>query len=157
MKTLGLVLTLILAVSHLASAQVQDPGSPYFDCPYINYFDKGCPQLREAREAEERRRQRETSQEPAPPTTPEDAQRQYEEYLEQVPEVLLPLFPKESMALDTPALYRLLLARPTRDNALRYVRWHARRVARSQVVQELVGTAVREVAAETAAARGIRR
>ena len=27
--------------------------SPYFDCPYINYFDSDCPQLRELWQARE--------------------------------------------------------------------------------------------------------
>lgn len=150
MKAYGLAVLVILAGAAAAGAQNEEVRSPYFDCPFINYFDSGCPQLREAREAEERRRRQEASEEAAQPQTREEAQSQYEEYLEQVPEMLLPLFPKESMAPDTPALYRLLLARPTLENARRYVRWHARRVARSQVVQELVRTAVRETQVETA-------
>ena len=146
MKMYGLAMLVILAGAATAGAQNDDVNSPYFDCPYINYFDKGCPQLREAREAEERRRQQQAAEEEPPaPQTVEEAERQYEEFLEQVPEMLLPLFPKESMAPDTPALYRLLLARPTLENARRYVRWHARRMARAQVVQELVRTATREV------------
>ena len=30
--------------------------SPYFDCPYINYFDSDCPQLRELWQEREQRR-----------------------------------------------------------------------------------------------------
>ena len=34
-----------------AFGQPSDDGgaSPYFDCPYVNYFDTDCPQLREQR------------------------------------------------------------------------------------------------------------
>ena len=54
----GLLSTAVVLVT-LASAQGQNPDaapSPYFDCPYVNYFDSECPQLRKLWEEQERRR-----------------------------------------------------------------------------------------------------
>ena len=48
----GLLSAAVVLVT-LASAHGQNPDaapSPYFDCPYVNYFDGDCPQLRKLRE-----------------------------------------------------------------------------------------------------------
>lgn len=162
MRTWFLGLMVMLAGAVAASAQSEAGQSPYFDCPYINYFDRGCPQLREAREAEARRRQQEAFERGEQPDLPAplpgvEAPQQQEgvegldpDYLERL-EQLLPLFPKESLAPDTPVLYRLLLARPTLENARHYVRWYARRAARLQEVQALVKRAGEEFQAEPVA------
>lgn len=125
--------------------------SPYFDCPYVNYFDKDCPQLRKLWQEQERRRlQRQES--PAAVPDGEDAGRQAEQAEQDdgrsndldVDETYL-LFPKESLAPDAPTLFRLLLAEPTIENARRYVRWYVRRTARLQAVQALIRLAGSEL------------
>ena len=135
----------VAVLAGAAGAQEREQPSPYFECPYINYFDGDCPQLEreEARTApaEESRSRR--------PLTTEESEH---DWLQEVPEDLLPLFPKESLAPDSPALYRLLLMRPTLRNARRYVRWHARRMRRIQEAQDLIAAAGREFLAERAAA-----
>ena len=138
-----LVLGMLVAV---AGAQEPDESSPYFDCPYINYFDSDCPQLK-----------REVA--PGQPLVDDEAERAEAEaeeevdqdWLQEVPEHLLPLFPKQSLAPDTPDLYRLLLLRPTLANARRYVRWYSRRMGRIKEAQELIGKAGREFLADRAA------
>lgn len=118
--------------------------SPYFDCPYVNYFDTDCPQLRPLREEQARRPlQRQgvpaavpRGQGSSPPLEP--AEQDQREPHEADAETTYLLFPKESLAPDTPALFRLLLAEPTLENARRYVRWYARRTARLQAVQALI-------------------
>ena len=127
-----------------AWAEERESSSPYFDCPYINYFDSDCPQL-------------EREQTRSAPPAQDDAERpgmagdqeSEPEWPVEAPE-LLQLFPKESMAPDTPPLYRLLLMRPSLETARRYVRWHARRMGRIQEVQGLVDLAGREWLAERA-------
>lgn len=135
-----------IALAGVAWAEEREPSSPYFDCPYVNYFDSGCPQLEKEKALQ------------APP--PEDGSEQSEvardrdsevPWPEEAPELLPPLFPKESLAPDTPTLYRLLLMRPSVENARRYVRWHARRMARIREVQGLVDLAGREWLANRAA------
>ena len=74
------------------------------------------------------------------------------EWPEENLELLLPLFPKESLAPDTPPLYRLLLVRPTLENARRYVRWYSRRMDRIKEVQGLIALAGSEFLVERAAA-----
>ena len=137
----------------LASAQGQNRDaapSPYFDCPYVNYFDGDCPQLRKLWEEQERRRL-EQQENPAgvrdgqaPDRQPGQSDQENgnsdsfdsgERYL---------LFPKESLAPDSPPLFRLLLAEPTIENARLYVRWYVRRTARLQAVQALIQRAGRE-------------
>ena len=137
----------IVALAGVAGAQERDQASPYFDCPFINYFDNDCPQL----EREEARAAPPTEDERKQPEMAEEQEREYE-WPEEVPELLLPLFPKESLAPDTPALYRLLLMQPTLANARRYVRWYARRMSRIREAQALVDLAGRELLAERAAA-----
>ena len=138
--------TLVIAVlAVVAAAQEIDPSSPYFDCPYINYFDEGCPQAQPEAERGAPPNEDEQDQEQA------GAEREGEQHWpEEIPEALIPLFPRESLAPDTPPLYRLLLLRPTLQNARRYVRWHARRMERIRQVQGLVDTAGREFLAERA-------
>ena len=128
-----------------AAAQERDLSSPFFDCPFINYFDSGCPEL-----------ERETPQ-AAPQERPEVEQPALEgehekenERTEENPELLLPLFPRESLGADTPELYRMLLMEPTLDNARRFVRWYARRMQRIQDVQGLIALAGGELLAERA-------
>lgn len=133
-----------LALACGAWAEERESSSPYFDCPYINYFDSDCPQL-------------EREQPRSAPPAEDDAERpgmagdqeSEQEWPVEAPE-LMQLFPKESLAPDTPPLYRLLLMRPSLETARRYVRWHARRMGRIQEVQGLVDLAGREWLAERA-------
>ena len=139
---------MLTVLAGAVGAQEREQSSPYFECPYINYFDGDCPQLE--REREEARGVP-AEDKPQPPATG-DAEEGEHDWLQDVPEYLLPLFPKESLAPDSPALYRLLLMRPTLRNARRYVRWHARRMRRIQEAQDLIAAAGREFLAERAAA-----
>ena len=140
----------------LASAHGQNPDaapSPYFDCPYVNYFDGDCPQLRQLWEEQERRLQQQKVPSAVPPDQRSDppANRAKEEQggtREIEADETYLLFPKESLAPDAPPLFRLLLAEPTLDNARRYVRWYARRTARLQAVQALIQRAGREFETE---------
>ena len=127
--------------------------SPYFDCPYVNYFDRDCPQLRELWEEQERRRQQQGA--PMVPlaqrsgaTTPPQSDEDERPASELDADETYLLFPKESLAPDAPPLFRLLLAEPTLENARRYVRWYARRTARLQAVQALIQLAGRELESE---------
>ena len=143
-RAVYLLFAISLAWACGAPAQDREDSSPYFECPYINYFDDGCPQTEEEQrrvqpQAEDETEQREAEGEPGG------------EWLEDNPELLLPLFPKESLAPDTPDLYRMLLITPTLDTARRYVRWYERRMARIREAQALVEVAGRELLAERAA------
>ena len=137
-----LVTAAVLGAALAAHGQEAAP-SPYFDCPYVNYFDNDCSQLRKLwAEREQRRLQQEGNAAPVPDGR--DAGRQVEQPQQDdgphgldADETYL-LFPKESLAPDAPPLFRLLLAEPTLDNARRYVRWYARRTARLQAVQALI-------------------
>ena len=132
--------------------------SPYFDCPYINYFDSDCPQLRELWHEREQRRLQEQG---GPAATPGVEQEPGDVHVEQDDgvsdaldlEKLYPLFPKDSMAPDAPDLYRLLLAKPSLETARLYVRWYARRTARMQEVEALIKTAGSELQAEIKAGK----
>ena len=138
----------IAAVAVLAAsvaAQERESPSPYFDCPYINYFDGDCPQL----EREKARVEAPAEDEQGTPAGSDDPDAQHD-WLQEVPEELLPLFPRESLAPDTPALYQLLLLRPTLQNARRYVRWHSRRMSRIKEAQDLIAAAGREFLAAKA-------
>lgn len=135
-------------------AQPSDDGgaNPYFDCPYVDYFDPGCPQLREQRQTE-RRRQGVPEPQPVPGRLDDEGDSANREGAGQ--EVLrdeLVLFPRESLAPDAPPLFRILLANPTPANARRYVRWHARRSAQLQVVQALIQRAGKELETNPGAA-----
>ena len=141
----------------LASAQGENPDaapSPYFDCPYVNYFDSDCPQLRNLWEEQERRRLDQQGAPAVPPAQPSGAETPPQGDEDESPtgeldadETYL-LFPKESLAPDAPPLFRLLLVEPTIENARRYVRWYARRTARLQAVQALIQRAGREFETE---------
>ena len=148
-----LVAAAVLGAALAAHGQEAAP-SPYFDCPYVNYFDNDCPQLRKLwAEQEQRRLQGQDG--PAPPPAGRDAGRHVEQAGRDddrpgdpdADETYL-LFPKESLAPDAPPLFRLLLAEPTLDNARRYVRWYARRTARLQAVQALIRLAGSERASD---------
>ena len=129
------------------SGQPSDDGraSPYFDCPYVNYFDTDCPQVRDQRpQAQERRATPEPQSGPGRPEDQGDGEDQDDTRQGVLPDELI-LFPRESLAPDAPPLFRVLLAHPTLENARRYVRWHARRTARLQVVQALIQAAGKEL------------
>ena len=135
--------------------------SPYFDCPYINYFDSDCPQLRELwREREQRRLQEQGGPAATPGVEPEPGQTDVHVGQDDGAadpldlEKLYPLFPKDSMAPDAPDLYRLLLARPSLETARLYVRWYARRTARLQEVEALIKLAGGELEADIKAGKG---
>ena len=146
-RTLYLLVAICLLCAGTASAQDRESSSPYFECPYINYFDDGCPQMEE----EQGRMQPPAEDQPEQPGTAEgEAEGEYE-WPEDSPELLLPLFPKESLAPDTPALYRMLLMSPSLETARRYVRWYERRMSRIREAQALVEVAGRELLAERAA------
>ena len=142
-----------------AAAHGQNPDaapSPYFDCPYVNYFDRDCPQLRKLwAEQEQRRLQQEQeaarpARQPraAAPAAPAESKNGGDPAHGPDADETYRLFPKESLAPDAPALFRRLLAEPTIENARRYVRWYARRTARLQAVQALIRLAGREFEAE---------
>ena len=135
----------ILAGAQVVAAQDGERSSSYFECPYINYFDSGCPQMEEVE-----RRAPPVQEEPEQPEGVEEEHGDWERHLEDNPELLLPLFPKESLAPDTPALYRMLLIKPTIKTARRYVRWYERRMSRIREAMALVEVAGRELLAERA-------
>ena len=145
-RTVYLLIAMLLAWACGALAQDREGSSPYFECPYINYFDDGCPQT----ENEQGRVQPQAEDEPEQPEAEGDLESEYE-WPDEAPELLLPLFPRESLAPDTPDLYRMLLMRPTLETARRYVRWYERRMARIREAQALVEVAGRELLAERAA------
>ena len=137
----------LLGVAAAALGQEDSGASPYFDCPYVNYFDADCPQLRqeEMRAPVAGQRSPEDRQERvAPPAEGDEADEEQGGPEGLTPEEYL-LFPKESLAPDTPPLLRVLFNKPTLENARRYVRWHARRVAQLQVVQALIQQAGKEL------------
>ena len=156
-----LSLAVVLGAAVAANGQEGEAApSPYFDCPYINYFDSDCPQLRELWNEREQRRLQEQG-EPAATPGVEQEPGQADVHLgqddgEREPfdvEKLYPLFPKDSMAPDAPDLYRLLLAKPSLETARLYVRWYARRTARMQEVEALIQTAGSELQAEIKAGK----
>ena len=138
MRKSGCVYSVVTVLVVLAAAAAAQAPSPYFDCPYVNYFDSDCPQLE--RDEERAAPSDDGAAEPAATDEPEAEH----DWLQEAPEHLLPLFPKESLAPDTPALYQLLLLRPTLANARRYVRWYSRRMGRIKEAQELIAVAGRE-------------
>ena len=143
---------IVLAMLALAHGQSPDAGpSPYFDCPFVNYFDRDCPQLLKLWEEQERRRLQGPVNPSATPRVREpDLQNEQEEQQgderhERDADDTDSLFPRECLAPDAPELFRLLLAEPPLGNARRYVRWYARRTARLQEVQALIRRAGREL------------
>ena len=135
----------VVVLTASVAAQERESPSPYFDCPYINYFDGDCPQL----EREKARVEPPGGDEQEAPAGSDDPDAQ-QDWLQEVPEELLPLFPRESLAPDTPVLYQMLLLRPTLQNARRYVRWYSRRMSRIKEAQDLIAVAGREFLAEMA-------
>ena len=134
-----------LSVGALGQEEEQASGG-YFDCPYVNYFGKDCPQLHGPSPHHDGRRS-DDGEVPAAPhgnsepgETPETEDRERHELNA---EDIYPLFPRESLAPDAPPLLRLLLAEPTIENARRYVRWYARRSERLREVQTLIELAGR--------------
>ena len=145
-----IVLAVLLGCVSAVSGQPSDDGGagPYFDCPYVNYFDTDCPQLREQRPpVQGRQAAPETRPGRGQPEDQGDAEDREDTRQGVLPDELI-LFPRESLAPDAPPLFRLLLANPTPANARRYVRWHARRTARLQVVQALIQAAGKELERE---------
>ena len=148
-----------VVLAALVSAQAQESQvapSPYFDCPYVNYFDRDCPQLRKLWEEQERRRLQQEGNAAAAPRGRDTGQQMEQPEQDDGPDSLgadetYLLFPKESLAPDAPPLFRLLLAAPTIENARRYVRWYTRRTARLQAVQALIRLAGSELESETKA------
>ena len=124
-----------------------DSGNPYFDCPYVDYFDTDCPQPRK-RESKAPVAGHRTPTEEGPAATRQEGTDGTEDGEETrrgiLPEELI-LFPRESLAPDAPPLFRILLANPTIENARRYVRWHAQRTAQLQMVQALIRQAGKEL------------
>ena len=156
-KLQGGLLSAAVVLLTLASAHGQNPDtapSPYFDCPYVNYFDSECPQLRKLWEEQERRRLHRQGAPAVPPAqqfgaeTPPQGDEDENPTSDLDADETYLLFPKESLAPDAPPLFRLLLAEPTIQNARRYVRWYARRTVRLQAVQALIQRAGREFETE---------
>ena len=145
--TAWLAVALVAVGTCSAVAQERDLSSPFFDCPFINYFDSGCPEL----EPESPQAAPEARPEVERPAAAGEGEEETE-WADENPELLVPLFPRESLGADTPELYRLLLVKPTLENARRFVRWYARRMQRIQDVQELIALAGGEFLAERAAA-----
>ena len=127
-----------------AVSQERVLSSPFFDCPFINYFDSGCPEL-------ERETPQAVPQERPEAEQPATESEQDNEWAEENPELLAPLFPRESLGRDAPELYRLLLINPTLDNARRFVRWYSRRMERIAEAQKLIALAGGEFLAGGAA------
>ena len=135
-RTVWLAVAIMAVGMGTAAAQERDLSSPFFDCPFINYFDSGCPEL-EKESPQAAPRERPQAEQP----TAEAEGEEEAEWSDENPELLLPLFPRESLGADTPELYRLLLVKPTLENARRFVRWYARRMQRIQDVQGLIALA----------------
>lgn len=146
-RTLRLVVAVVSVTACAAVSQERDLSSPYFDCPYINYFDNGCPEL-EREPPQAAPQQRPETERPAA----ENEREEENEWVEENPELLAPLFPRESLGRDAPELYRVLLMEPTLENARRFVRWYSRRMERIRQVQELIALAGGEYLAAGAAA-----
>lgn len=146
-KGWGMWIVGVIAILAAAGiAQEPDSSSSYFDCPYINYFEDGCPQTEE-----ERLRASESGEESEKPQEDVEEREGDLDWMEDVPEELLPLFPRESLSSDTPPLYHLLLMKPTLENARRYSRWHTRRMKRIQEVQGLLKAVGQEALTERVA------
>ena len=151
LKMLLVVLGVLTGITAAANAQEAEAApSPYFDCPYINYFDSDCPQLRQLWEERELRRREQQEVGRTLPDAGGGGDVDEDEPGGMQPEDLgakerYLLFPKEGVAPDTPELFLLLLAEPTLDNARRYVRWYMERTLRLEAVQELIQVAGREL------------
>ena len=147
MWQVGVLATAVsLGLSMAAFGQEEERTSGgYFECPYVNYFDPDCPQLRKPPTQPERRRpdDREVPALPPGALDPNGAPETDPGEPRDLDADVYPLFPRESLAPDAPPLLRLLLAEPTLANARRYVRWYARRSERIREVQALIELAER--------------
>ena len=133
-----------LSVAALGQEEKRAPDG-YFDCPYVNYFDPDCPQLRKPPTQPDGRRPDDREVPAAAPGAPEPGAAEPDDGTQRDFDAdVYPLFPRESLAPDAPPLLRLLLAEPTLANARRYMRWYARRTQRLQEVQALIELAGRE-------------
>ena len=142
-KAVWVSVWIVLAASGAAGAQEREVSSPFFDCPFINYFDSGCPEL----EREEAGAQPPAAAPEQPEAAAEAGEDNEREKRRENPEALAPLFPRESLSRDTPEPYRLLLMRPTLENARRFVRWYERRMERVRQAQALIALAGGEILA----------
>ena len=142
---LATAVALGLSVAAFGQEEERTSGG-YFECPYVNYFDPDCPQLREPPPQPEQRQPDDRKVPAAAPETQEPGAAAEADHGEprDLDADVYPLFPRESLAPDAPPLLRLLLAEPTLANARRYVRWYARRTQRLQEVQALIELAGRE-------------
>ena len=148
-KVLCLTVLMVTVAAGIVGGQERDLSSPYFDCPYINYFDSGCPELE--RHEVQTAPPPQVTPEPEEPAVGQDQEQEEYEWSEENPEFLVPLFPRESLSRDTPELYRVLLMKPTVENARRFVRWYSRRMERIRQVQGLIALAGGEFLLERAA------
>jgi hypothetical protein len=111
-----LLFLLVWLVAAWAVAQERDVH--FLDCPEVTFFGPRCPEEVALPEPE-------PELVPAPlPWTP--------------PPVLIPLFPRESLAPSTPPLFLQLLNEPTEANARLFLAWSQERQERGQFVQELL-------------------
>ncbi|MDE0205864.1 MAG: hypothetical protein OXP66_07545 [Candidatus Tectomicrobia bacterium] len=145
-RVLGAAMVL-LSVTAAGGQEERRNASPYFDCPYVNYFGPDCPQVSQGPARQDRQ---EPEEREIAPTAPDDSDPgETVETMDGKPRELdadeMPLlFPRETLAPDAPPLLRRLLAEPTLENARRYVRWYARRSERLRAVQALIELAGRE-------------
>ena len=133
------VMVLATAVVAVGQEQQRRPSS-YFECPYVNYFDPNCPQVRKL-PANHDERWPEDREDPAPSGTRErDGAPEADDgdLRDLDTDDIYPLFPNNSLAPDAPPMLRLLLAEPSLENARRYVQWYARRTERLRKVQALI-------------------
>ena len=147
MKVLGGVVVGVVVLWSTSIAQELDRSvvSPYFECPYVNFFDTDCPQLKEEEAGRRVPRSEVEDQERRDGRGERRGERDSEGEDGLIPDEVV-LFPRESMAGDTPPLYLELLENPTLENARRYVLWHAERTARVALGQALIQTAGEELA-----------
>ena len=137
-KALWMGALAVVVASGAPEAQERELPSPYFECPFINYFDSGCPELERGEAASQGQGPSDSEQPAATGEQDEDG------WQDENPELLAPLFPKESLSRDTPEPYRALLRAPTLENARRFVRWYSRRMERVAQAQALIAVAGRE-------------
>ena len=89
-RTAWLAVAIMVVGMGTAAAQERDLSSPFFDCPFINYFDSGCPEL-EKESPQAAPRERPQAEQPASEAEGEEEN----EWSDENPELLLPLFPRE--------------------------------------------------------------
>jgi hypothetical protein len=104
--------TVLLLVGCWATSAAAEDGARWLDCQGLSFFSNACVEV--------------VLLPATPETSPASA--------------LPPLFRKEEMAADTPALLLHLLREPTADNAARYKAWHLARQRRMAEVEQLLRT-----------------